>query len=139
MADRDPAVLRALEEKARSIAKLVGARVPAGVGFTLLLFDFTPVSLPGVRPPPGWMTYISSARREDVAQGLIECVANMRRQELGTPSDQDVDDVAAALAELGGVSNLDRDTLRRLAVAAIALGASPGLARVDLETGGGRG
>lgn len=139
MADRDPAALRRLEEKARAIGRLIGARVPAGVGFTLLLFDFTPVTLPGVRPPPGWMTYISSARREDVAKGLIECVANMRRQDLGTPSDQDVEDVLAALAELGDAGDVDRAVLRRIAVAAIALGASPGLARVDLERGGAHG
>lgn len=129
MADRDEIRAR-LERSASGLASLLDTKINtlAGerVGFALLLFDFVPTG------QEGWMTWISNAQRADMLRTLEEMVARFRRDELGGPPAGDVEDVAAALINASGVDaalGIKRAHVLAMAAAAIALGASPGLAR----------
>jgi hypothetical protein len=114
-----------LEELSRKLATLVSNHLPDGVGFALLLFDHG--------PKDGWMTWVSNSERADMAKALAEMVARFRREELEGYSASDIDDVAIELAASAGASGVvtahERDAWRIVAAAAVALGASPGLAR----------
>lgn len=53
----------ALEEKSREIGKIIGAALPNGVGFALLLFNFG---------EGGNLAWISNAQRDDMMLALAE-------------------------------------------------------------------
>jgi hypothetical protein len=59
---RDPEV----ESKLRELSEHIGARLPEGWGFTLLLFSYG---------PDGNLFYMSSAEREDVVKVMKEWIA----------------------------------------------------------------
>lgn len=65
MSDGKPQELLELEAKARDIGRLLKRTMPKGVGFTLLLFDFG---------HDGWMTYLSSADRQDMIKAMREFI-----------------------------------------------------------------
>ncbi len=62
-----------LNNKNREIGKLIGSRVPAGVGFALLLFNMG---------ESGWMNYISNARREDMVKAMRELLFKIEGEDL---------------------------------------------------------
>lgn len=55
-----------LEEQARQVASSIGGSLPAGVGFTLLLYSFG---------EGGHLTYISNANRADMVKAMRELLA----------------------------------------------------------------
>lgn len=113
-----------LERLARRLAERLQSSIPRGVGFTLLVFDAPSVE--------GWITYISNADRADMLKTMKELMGRWQRQELEGFTAADIDAVAHAMNKAAGI-DLPRDVMRKLAAAAVALGASPGLARCDLE------
>lgn len=58
-----PADLAELEALARSIGRTLKVAMPEGVGFALLVFDYG---------EGGHLTYVSSARREDMVKAVKE-------------------------------------------------------------------
>jgi len=66
-----PTPLPILEEEARRVAGEIDASLPDGVGFTLLLFNFTEKP----NDPNAFTTYISSAERETMRETLRELLA----------------------------------------------------------------
>lgn len=128
MADRQDIKRRALEGEAQRLARTIDNCLPDGVGFALILFDLTP---PGGTTENGWLTWISNAQRDDMLKTLQEMVARFKRDELQGPTPSDIDDVAKTLAAVA--PGYTKETMRAIATVAIALGASPGLARADAE------
>ena len=59
-----------LERQCRAMAEQIDAGLPAGVGFTLFLFDFG---------PKGNVAYVSSAQRADVVKLVREWVEREER------------------------------------------------------------
>lgn len=57
------ATLEEAERKCREIGHIIGAQMPKGWGFTLLLSSFG---------ENGFTTYISSCKREDMIKALFE-------------------------------------------------------------------
>lgn len=67
MADKDFEVRSEEAEKAlREIGEYIKGMVPAGMGFSLLLFDYG---------PDGSMFYMSSAKREDMIKAMKEFIS----------------------------------------------------------------
>lgn len=60
--------LPGIEAKAREIGGIIGAQMPAGVGFCLMLFTFG---------EGGWSTYLSNADRETMVTGIKELLTNL--------------------------------------------------------------
>ena len=60
---KDQRTRRGMEAKAREIGRLIGAGMPKGWGFALLLFEFG---------PGGNASYISNAERADMIHALRE-------------------------------------------------------------------
>ena len=52
------------ERAAQSTAQLIGAALPPGYGFALLVFSFD---------KGGYLTYVSNAQRADLVKTLREC------------------------------------------------------------------
>jgi hypothetical protein len=115
-----------LKRLGQHLAHLIDNNIPPGVGFALLLFDIVE---PG-STENGFMTWISNAERADMLKALQEMVARFRREELAGATPSDIDDLAKVLAAAHGGA-YDRDAMRRVAATAIAMGASPGLARTE--------
>lgn len=59
----------AVEKVAREIGAILGAVMPPGYGFALLIF--------GLGEHPGRMNYVSNAAREDMIVAMKELIANM--------------------------------------------------------------
>lgn len=57
-----------LEDQAREIGRVIASALPAGKGFTLLLFDFG---------EGGEMTFISNGNRADVVEALRELIGKL--------------------------------------------------------------
>lgn len=75
--------LAELEYIAREVGKAVGEtlesisdRIGTRIGFTLLIFDYTDDS-----EDKGWMTYISSARRDTMLEAMREFIAKHEENE----------------------------------------------------------
>lgn len=64
--------LQILEAHARSLGVRIGQSLPAGVGFTLLVFTFG---------EGGWLTYLSSAQRADMIRTLREALHKLEQHE----------------------------------------------------------
>lgn len=76
-----------LEAEARRVAGEIGASLPEGVGFTVLLFNFTETP----DDPDNFITYLSSGDRETMKQTLRELLAKW-----------DADGVAMAPTKVAG-------------------------------------
>lgn len=54
---------RPMEAEARKLAKILGDSLPPNIGFTLFLYEYG---------DEGWLTYVSSGRREDMIKTINE-------------------------------------------------------------------
>lgn len=54
-----------LEAECHELGRLLKAGLPEGVGFVLALFEYG---------PDGWLSYLSSAKREDCLKALRELI-----------------------------------------------------------------
>jgi len=63
-----------IEQALRSLATQIKTQVPTGYGFTLLIFSYGQMGLPG-EGKAGSMFYISSAQRQDMVQAMKEFIA----------------------------------------------------------------
>lgn len=73
----DRLVHDAMKTRMQEMARLLAGILPAGVGFTLFLYQFG---------PGGWLTYISSADRADTRAMLEEWLARPVDSEKPDPS-----------------------------------------------------
>ena len=58
-----------MEAEARRLAGLIASDLPADIGFTVLLFNFTE------KPEEAFTTYISNAERSTMREALVELLA----------------------------------------------------------------
>lgn len=131
MADPAAALQAVLDQLARKCAELLASRLPRGVGFALLLFDWRDGSNGNDQ---GWLSWISNARRPDTRAALQGLLARWRREEAAAPPDDEVDALGQALLRAAGARIGDVLTIelaRRIARVAIDLGASVDLAAAD--------
>jgi len=63
---------RELVATCNKIGKMMGEIMPEGIGFALLLFDLD-------LGEGGWMTYISSAVREDMIKAIKELLVHIEK------------------------------------------------------------
>lgn len=120
-----------LEALAGECARAVGAIAGPKIGFVVLLAPFGAESQA--------LAYAANGNRSDCYRLIVEHLANLRRQGHAPAVGPDLADLGAELlrcAQAKPGDTLDDDLVRRLAAAAAALGASPGLARVDNEAAG---
>lgn len=61
-----------IEEALRDLARLIDRRIPDGMGFALLLFDF--------KDPPEAMFYISNAERGSMVKATQEFVRKQKER-----------------------------------------------------------
>jgi len=59
-----------MEEQARVLAKVLNDSLPPTIGFTLFLYEYG---------DKGWLTYISSGKREDMINAVEEWLDLQRR------------------------------------------------------------
>lgn len=63
--------LKIIEEKAKEVGRLIRKQLPEWAGFTLILFTLG---------EKGWMTYLSTAVREDMIKGMKELIEKMEAE-----------------------------------------------------------
>lgn len=68
-----------LEAEARKVAGIIDGAVPADVGFTLMLFNFTE------NVEEAFTTYISSGERETMREVLRELLAKWDAEDVSAP------------------------------------------------------